>query len=119
METAVGGDAGTAAHDRQRQPLQHQAGPHHGLQLRGVPVHRLGLREAVSQAAHHRHHIPPGTTATVDTHIHTAGPLSALFLSRSPCHLDYAVFRFGVVFVMPCDAAVRKTNRIGVGVTKK
>lgn len=60
VETAVGSDARTAAHDRQRQPVQHQAGPHHGLQLRGVPVHRFRLRAAVSQAAYHQHNIPPG-----------------------------------------------------------
>ena len=62
VEAAVGSDAGAAAHDRQREPVQHQAGPHHGLQLCGVPVHRLGFRAPISQAAHHRHHIPTGTT---------------------------------------------------------
>lgn len=60
VETAVGSDAGGSPDDRQREPLQHQAGPHHGLQLRGVSMHRQRLRASVSQAAHHRHHIPAG-----------------------------------------------------------
>ncbi|CAN0295617.1 unnamed protein product, partial [Ectocarpus fasciculatus] len=58
VEPAVASDAGRAPHDHQRKPLQHQAGPHHRLQLRGVSVHCFGVRATLSQAAHHWHHLP-------------------------------------------------------------